>query len=301
MSPYRRDLPGTGDPYGTGGGLSGLEDLLARPPQPKPYYRPYERQSLGNLIDALRSGLDPSTAFQMLSGIQGEAGQRHDEQQAMRQQTQSQASDALLQLAQTNPDPAAAETYLGAFGTLHPGMAPQATGRLDELVGQLYPGGEQSPLYAAPAGSTSLDTLSPDDVAGISSDVKEFVASKDPTTGQIVSTPLHDTRMAIMTQLRAQGYGEAALQQAYDLVGHMYTALGGNAGGTPVTTADRVAAAGGLPGAPGGGTPAAAPGAPAPWPAPSVGGTSTANLAHLPQPEDRSAAYYMNPLHWLGF
>lgn len=201
------------------------------------FIRPVDRSTINDIQAALASGLDPTQAASLLGGVGSGIDTRFGTYQQNRQDARSSAQDALMQLAQTNANPAAAQTYIDSYAQLHPNMG---TGGLENLAGSLYPGGGASPLYTGdPNASGGGGGLTQDDLAGVYQDAMTF-AQGDPANG-VPGIDLHNARMRIIGQLRAQGYSDADIATAYDAVGRAYQAVGGQIN-APITTQDKLAA-----------------------------------------------------------
>lgn len=224
--------------------LLSLNNPQRQAPNPRTlqdFIRPVDRSTINDIQAALASGLDPSQAASLLGGVGSGIDTRFGTYQQNRQDARSSAQDALMQLAQTNANPAAAQTYIDSYAQLHPNMG---TNGLEGLAGSLYPGGGSSPLYTGdPNAAGGNAGITADDLAGVYQDAMTFAQGSQDASGNVTQPPipLHDARMRIIGQLRAQGYSDADIATAYDAVGRAYQAVGGQIN-APLTSQDRLAA-----------------------------------------------------------
>jgi hypothetical protein len=193
-------------------------------------YKPYEEQQLESLIPALNQGMDPTTAYSIFSGIQGSAVERAAQQKAQRQAMLAEAMAQMQQAAAGGVDQQGLESLMGSYQATFPGLnRPRMDARLEGTLESLIPQGmNQSPLFTqAPMDPASIPpnqmpTLDDETAQGVYNDAVA-AASGDPEAGR-PPMPLHDARMLIVGRLRAAGYTETAIQQAYDAVGRAYQA-----------------------------------------------------------------------------
>ncbi len=217
------------------------------------FVKPVDESLIASIQGAIGQGLDGQTALALLSGVVGGIDERFDAYRTRRASRQDQMMalpGALEQIAGL----ASSGVPSGAVEAAYSGFRGPAAQGLDDVIGGIYGGQDVSPMYAAASGLT----LTPEDIATLVSDAQmAAVSGIDPATGQpSPSMGLHDLRMQHMTTLRLQGYPEAELARAYDVLGKAYVAAGGDPGGTPVTSTDRSLAVDAVGAAPAGLAPA---------------------------------------------
>ena len=127
---------------------------------PRLRYNPYERRSLGNLSEAIGSGLSGETAYNIFSGIQGGALDRLAAARARRQDLLSmlpQMADFAYSTAQAG---APSELVSSAYGGFR---SPMVQGALQSLLDSLYPMEEAGPatVQGSP-GTFGANAITPD-------------------------------------------------------------------------------------------------------------------------------------------
>jgi hypothetical protein len=225
----RTTEPRLAEPAAAGGAdaIRSLYNPNRNAPDPRnlqDFIRPVDRNTIQDIQAAIASGLDPSQAASLLQGIGSGIDTRFGTYQQNRQDARSQAQDALMQLAQTNANPAAAQTYIDSYAQLHPNMG---TNGLENLAGSLYPGRR---LLAAVLGRPESGRRRRRHHARRPRrrlPGRHDVRAGRPDQRRDPAADLHDARMRIVGQLRAQGYSDADIATAYDAIGRAYQAVGG--------------------------------------------------------------------------
>ncbi len=218
---------------------------------PRLRYNPYERRSLGNLSEAIGSGLSGATAYDIFSGIQGGALDRLAAARARRQDLLSmlpQMADFGFQAAQAG---APSELVSSAYGGFR---SPMVQGALQSLLDSLYPTqatgqhviGQGSPGFSdvnlvGPSGD-ALDQLARPAVSpyaqgttaqALDASDLQTIDSTVATANPAMAKPgdgTHDNALQnIVTKLRILGYPDSEIQKA---VAYFNTAWV-NAGGAP--------------------------------------------------------------------
>jgi hypothetical protein len=177
-------------------------------------YRPYEQSQLEALLSSGLAKADPSTAFQIFSGLQSGAVQRQAERQAMNQQMMQDAISNLQSYATTpGVDPAGLDALVGSYQAMNPALAkPKFDQGLDAAVGSLQP------LVGGGGGGTgNLDQSAVDSIQSYAT-----------TAAQTGTTTLHDARMGYMATLRAMGVPAEQQAAAFDLYGKLFQAAAVN-------------------------------------------------------------------------
>lgn len=169
-------------------------------------FKPYEQNQLEALLSSGLARQDPTTAFQIFSGLQGGALQRQAERQAMNQQMMQEAIGGLQQYATTpGVDPAGLDALVGSYQAMNPALAkPKFDSRLDQAASSL--GG----LVGGQQGGT-LDQAAVDSVASY--------AMEAAKTG---TQTLHDARSGYMATLDAMGVTREERDAAFDLYGKVF-------------------------------------------------------------------------------
>lgn len=192
-------------------------------------YKPYEEQQLEALLPALKGGMDPATAYSIFSGLQSGAVDRAAQQRAQRLAMAQEAMAAMQGQAQAGVPRSGLEQLLGSYQSAFPGLnRPRMDQRLEGSLDALVQGGPNavSDLYIPPmpepgalmAAQVKSLSMEPESVMGISDEATALATGAESGT----PVPLHEARLRIMTKLRAMGYPESALNEAYDLIGQVY-------------------------------------------------------------------------------
>lgn len=193
-------------------------------------YKPYEEQQLESLIPALNQGMDPNTAYSIFSGLQSGAVERAQQQKAMRQQMLMEAMGQLQGAAQAGTGQQGLEALLGSFQSAIPALnRPKLDARLEGTLESLIPQGmNQSPLYTQTPVTGEQGPLMPSQITSLQQEPESVMGIADEATALATGAesgtpvPLHEARMRIMAKLRAMGYPQSALNEAYDLIGQVY-------------------------------------------------------------------------------
>ena len=185
----------------------------------------------------LKAAYEAGGSMDLLSGLESQYMQQNAARQSTLQNAWQTYTSQAMDLAGSNPDPAALDALTGAYGAQYGAFQkPKFADNLDSLANSLYPDQGASPLYQDPnaaPGSTS-GIFTPDDLSGIAKQAQGYASQ---------GTPLDQARAQYMVLLRQGGqYSDAELAKAYDAFGHGYASMPGAAiGTTPITTADRAA------------------------------------------------------------
>lgn len=178
----------------------GLRDLL----------RPFESRQLQGLGPALQGGMDPQLAYQLMQSVIGGAQDR----QTQRRASFGTAADSLTQAAASGAPSTALPGLASVYGAAA-GLGPQGTGRLEDLVGKLYPDqGGTSALYQGTSGTTP-GVLPPDQLAAVDADLKAMATGLDGDGNPLPQTyTAHTALMHVMQGLRAGGITDPATLDA---------------------------------------------------------------------------------------
>jgi hypothetical protein len=190
-------------------------------------YRPAERRTLENLLGAMQSGLDPGLGLSMFQDTQQGALDRLLQQRAMRTERQgmnqaalSGVGDQLTQAALGGVPPEGLASLLGLQATANPALQrPQMASQLGDLLG--FAGGLAGsvPTAASPG-------LTPEDIAAIEGDLENWATG---SVKQASGLPmgLHEATMAIVGQLRLQGFPESELERVRQFIEQRWAEFGG--------------------------------------------------------------------------
>ena len=170
----------------------------------KPGYRPLDLQKLELLQKYAALGLDPSFLAPFASEVTGSLDQRLADYRA-KQQARKASLQSLSTLGPQAAELVGSGVPADAVDDMFQGFGGRVERGLDDIIGQT----------AAAGVGGEADTLNPESVQGIAAHATDLLAQ---------NYPLHNARMVIIGQLRAQGFGPGALQEAYDLIGQQYSA-----------------------------------------------------------------------------
>lgn len=207
-------------------------------------YKPYELGALQDLIPALNQGMDPNTAYSIFSQTQQGAVERAAQQRAARQLLMQQAMESLQGAAQAGTGEQGLEALLGSFQGAFPSLnRPKIDTRLEGTLESLIPQGmNQSPLYTTTPMTGEQPPLTPSQVTSLSQEPESVMGITEHATALAQSgMDLHSARMQIMTSLRAMGYPESTLTEAYDLIGTVYEGMAPGVGGGELGPGSRAA------------------------------------------------------------
>jgi hypothetical protein len=127
------------------------------------------------------------------------------------------------------------ESLLGSYQSAVPGLnRPKMDNRLEGSLDALIPDGmNRSPLFQPEMmAPEEAGPLTPKQVHALSDEPESVQQiSMDASTLAEQGVDLHSARMRIMSTLRAMGYRDKVLQEAYNLIGQIYSSAAPAPGG----------------------------------------------------------------------